>query len=66
MRTFDASCLPVSEHQGWTTLFGSADDDAIQVRKIADRLYLLRQGREGTAIAVTRTQIEAMMLHRPD
>lgn len=44
--------LPTSESEGWKTI------NEIQVRKVAEGLFMMRQGAEGTAVAMTSDQLE--------
>lgn len=44
--------LPQSESEGWKTIHD------IQVRKVGEGLFMMRQGAEGTAVAMTVQQLE--------
>ena len=48
--------LPQSQDEGWKTIGG-----AVQVRKVSEGLFMMRQGVEGTAVAVTEEQLEAYL-----
>jgi hypothetical protein len=44
--------LPASESEGWKTVH------EVQVRKVGDGLFMMRQSAEGTAVAMTSQQLE--------
>ena len=51
--------LPTSENEGWKTV--SEGEQVVQVRKVGEGLFMMRQGADGTAIAITEQQLSAYL-----
>ncbi|MCC6808978.1 MAG: hypothetical protein IT381_16235 [Deltaproteobacteria bacterium] len=45
--------LPESESEGWKTI-----DESVQVRRVGVDLFMMRQGADGTAVAITTAKLE--------
>jgi hypothetical protein len=56
------SDIPVHENEGWKSVAESASG-VVQVRKLAQGVYMLRHGIDGTAVALTEAQL-AILLER--
>ncbi len=53
--------LPQSQDEGWKKI-----GEVVQVRKVSDGLFMMRQGAEGTAVAVTAQQLENYLARLTD